>query len=431
MTISNRRTSVAHLALALIAAMSARSALPAEPPAKPPTVTITSPGDGNVSLFINETLDMAAKIENAKPLPDKSKTLYNYAGTSQIPANYTIQWTCTAGSYLESYSPTTTFMNVSDIDAPKIEISFNAAAVELRTGPPATPASKPVATATAPTAPKADQKPRLPYPASTFLPDELSAEIKATMDAPDRDGRVQRLRAALAQRVDDPLAIVLEFNIATQLGQNPDPGHHQEARPLEALVVLEHIVGHYDHKVYYTPETSGETCSPRFMVPRAAIMAASIDNGLVHDAPAAKAYAFAAMDSLDWTFQKRTADWTNTPRPDPMPAPFNGGTEEAKYQSRVAGWEKRKVDAAAGRAIGPYEKELAQAAVRQYGLSFGPQTPEEVIPVMRAAHRAATTAPRLPPPHRNISTSAKRSPRSRHKFLPPRRRAASLTSGST
>ena len=197
----------------------------------------------------------------------------------------------------------------------------------------------------------------------------------------------------MAQRAADPWSIILAFDIATLLGQNPDPDHHQPVHPHESLAVLKYIVQHYDHKIYYNPEPAGETCSPSLMVPRAAIMAASIDTGLMHDLPAARAYATIALDDLDWTFRTRSHDWANAPRPLPPLSPFDDRTEPAKYRSRVAAWEKAQRDAAAGLAIGPYEKQLAEAAVRQYGLSYGPQPPAQVIPIMQ---RLVDRYPRSP-----------------------------------
>jgi hypothetical protein len=93
------------------------------------------------------------------------------------------------------------------------------------------------------------------------------------------------------------------------------------------------------------------------------------------------AYATIALDDLEWIFRTRSHDWANAPRP--LPRGFDEPNEKAKYESRVNAWEKEKRDAAAGLAIGPYEKELAEAAVRQYGLGYGPQRPEDIAPVMR------------------------------------------------
>ena len=347
-------------------------------------VTITAPADDQTSLFINQTAEMAVRVENGVPAgKPPGGAIYNYAGKSVVPPNYTIAWTASMGSFMESYAPTTTFMNVSDIDGGVDNLLWWASAVEETAARPAIPASQPAPAATGPARPEVQPKPPLGNPGAMFIPDELQKEIAAALGAPDRDARVARLRIALAQRAGDPWAIVLEFDIATLLGQNPDPDHHQEVHPEESLAVLRRIVEHYDHKVYYNSRAIGETCSPRFMVPRAAIIAASFDNGLLHDFPDARAYALTAMDDLDWTFRKRTQDWAEAPRPAPLGPMEQTPTEEAKYNSRVAGWEKDKRDAAAGLAIGPYEKELAEAAVRQYGLSYGPQRPDEVAPIMQ------------------------------------------------
>ncbi len=44
------------------------------------------------------------------------------------------------------------------------------------------------------------------------------------------------------------------------------------------------------------------------MVPAAAILAASIYNGYLHDPKMARQHTTLAMEDLDWTFRKRTQD---------------------------------------------------------------------------------------------------------------------------
>jgi hypothetical protein len=154
-------------------------------------------------------------------------------------------------------------------------------------------------------------------------------------------------------------------------------------RPEEALALWREIVGHYDHRAYYLPESIGESCAPEFMVPRAAILAASTYIGLLGDGEQGRAYAIVALDQLAWTFRARTAAWATMPRPEPSPLDWRGETEQSIMKVRIAAWEETQRKAAAGEAVGSYEKELAAAAVRQYGLSFGRQRPADVLKVMQ------------------------------------------------
>ncbi len=308
----------------------------------------------------------------------KGASLYNYAGGSVAPPGYTVAWTASIGSFAESYAPTTTFLNVSNIEGPTQDLTFWAEAVRNE-GPGSVLAHSPLR----PIKLNFPSKSVNGRPQASATLDDIKSDLAAAMRAPDRDARVERLRAALARRAGDPLAIVLEFNIAVLLGQNPDPNHHQGVHPEQSLAVLQHIVQHYDHKAYYQANAVGEACSPSLMVPRAAIMAASIYNGYLHDGSQARADTIIAMEALDWTFRQRTKDWANAPQPAP-PFAFNDTLiEQAKYKSCVAQWEKEKRLAAAGQAIGPYEMAMAEAAVRQYGLSYGPQRPEQVAPIMK------------------------------------------------
>jgi hypothetical protein len=352
------------------------------------TVKWTLPADDNFQWYINGTAEMAVDIENGKPAK-AGGAVYNFAGKSKVPSNYTVEWTSNIGGFLETYAPTTSFIDFGIMEDLTVDLNLLATAVEIVPTAPATqPATKP---ATAPAAPEVPQKPLLPR--GMFLPDELHKELALIYGIPDRDGRVKLLRDILAQRAKDPLAIVLELQIATLLGQNPDPKHHQEVEPEESLAVLRHICATYNHKDYYQPDPAGETCSPELMVPRAAIMAASVYGGLLQDRDRAKNYATVALDDLFWTYIQRTRDWLNAPAPAPLRPEFGGPMEEAKFQSRVAGWQERKRKAAAGEAIGPYEKELAEAAVRQYGLSFGPQSPAQVVPIMQQLIDRYPTSP--------------------------------------
>ncbi len=119
----------------------------------------------------------------------------------------------------------------------------------------------------------------------------------------------------MALRPGDPQNIGLEFKIGTMVAQNPDPAHGQPVRPLDALPVFEGIVARYDHKVYYQEEPVGGGDSPELMVPRAAVLAASIRTGALHDEIKAREYLMVAMKDLQWTYEKRKNDWLSAPKP--------------------------------------------------------------------------------------------------------------------
>jgi hypothetical protein len=205
---------------------------------------------------------------------------------------------------------------------------------------------------------------RPPEPATQ--PATFETELAAAKSATDRDGRVAHLRRALALRPGDADNLNIEFEIGILLGQR-DP-----VRQHDSLDAFERIVQRYDHANYYHAEPENSAVLPAMKVPRAAILAASILNGAAGDDQAARKYAVVAMKDMQWTFERRRADWQNEPRP--TSRPFDeGALEQAKLKNRIAYWEKRKTQAARGdiRLLGPYGEILAEAAVRQYFFSAG------------------------------------------------------------
>lgn len=345
-------------------------------------VTITMPAEENKHLFINETMAVAARVVVAGA---REEGIYTYGGFSEVPSTHTVAWRATRGSFAESYAPTTTFINISDFpDGGKLEggLVFTASAVALKERAAAQPGPILVAGGGRPAAEGGGTAGDARF---GFVPREVRALLMAAAAAPDRDGQVARLREAIKGRPADGWNLVLEFQAATLLGQNTggQAGGEGGVRPEEALTLWREIVGRYDHRAYYVGESIGESCAPEFMVPRSAILAASTCTGLLGDREQGRAYAIVALDQLSWTFRTRTADWSNAPHPE-APAPGWGGEmEEAKLKGRIAAWEEKRRQAAAGEALGAYEEELAAAAVRQYGLSFGKQRPAEVLKVMQ------------------------------------------------
>ncbi len=209
--------------------------------------------------------------------------------------------------------------------------------------------------------------------------DVFQPELDQADAAPDRDGKVEHLWRAISLRPGDPRNIVLEFQIAIMLGQNPDPTHGQPVRLKDSLEVLEGIVRKYRHEDYYNPEPFGVISGPAFMVPRAAILAASTILALSGDKEEARRYLRLAMTQLQWTFDRWRRDWLSAPNPATQPAPWELSTsEKSKLDGRVRRWEELRDKAARGDVVGSFEDILVRSAVRQYGLSFGRQKPEDV-----------------------------------------------------
>lgn len=200
----------------------------------------------------------------------------------------------------------------------------------------------------------------------------FEGEVAASKAASDRDEKVEHLRRAVALRPGDQANLVYEFEMGVLLSQHTPTRYH------EAMEVFVGIVERYDPRAYYRIEPEDSFSSPQPMIPQAAIHAAA----LVSDRQKGREYALTALRDLNWTFQKRKADWQNAPKPTGSPL-FGGSREQQKLQSRVTYWEQRKAQAAAGSItlLGPYGKVLIDAALRQYIGSYG-STPPDMPKIM-------------------------------------------------
>ena len=233
-------------------------------------------------------------------------------------------------------------------------------------------------------------------PATTRQTRSVPSELAAARSDKDRDSKIGHLRAAIDLNPDDPKNIVIEFQIATLLSQNPDLPHNKGVQLDKALQVCERIVTKYDHKHYYQASWPNSLDSPEFMVPRAAVLAASIligsDSG---QADRARGYLAKAMDAIQWTQNTRKHDWETAPDPEKstsnriIDSPF----QDDKIRSQLEQWKQRKADAAAGKVLSPMELSVVDAAVRQYGLSYGAQHPNEVAGVMNRIIREYPDSP--------------------------------------
>lgn len=205
----------------------------------------------------------------------------------------------------------------------------------------------------------------------------FNEELELAEKAPDRDSRVEHLRRALSYRPNHPDNLRIEYRMATMLHQNTDRAHNQGVRWEDALPIYEGIVERYDHMDYYLPIGVDVGTSPQHYVVSAAILAGGIHMYRRRDLRNAREYFFKAMEFLNMTFERRKKQMANAPPP--QLTPFEEGPRgKQKLEWRMAEWAKHREDAAAGNVFAPRELRHAEAAVREYGTSFGLQKATEV-----------------------------------------------------
>jgi hypothetical protein len=209
----------------------------------------------------------------------------------------------------------------------------------------------------------------------------FQAEMRLAGSAADRDSRVEHWKKALSYRPDDPDNIVIEYKIAVALSQVTDPAHGQGLRRVEGLVFFKRIADGYDHMRYYSPEPSDSIDSPQFMVPRAAVHAASILWGQRGTSEDARKYLKVAMKDIGATYRKRIDDWSHEPPPRIEDSEELGGKEKA--EAALALWNRRQEAAKRGDVLSSQEIVVAKEAVRQFGYTYGRQRPYEVGGPMR------------------------------------------------
>jgi hypothetical protein len=353
------------------------------------TVAITSPNP-ITPLYINQQQAYSAVATCKDQFSDDGGVTWQDVGADTSSPVPTIVWSAAWGTFL-TYCGGSTIYQAPDgslVDSEMFD-SITASAVTVGNdiyGAPPTIQPEPM--------PAPDDA--LPHPGATSQPAtspvDFAAELSAARAALDRDGRVAHLRRALALRPGNPLNIQIEFRIGNMLCFNPDTMHHEPVRPMEALGIFEGIMSRYDHKTYYEPNPAGASDDPQLMVPRSAILAASIlllprphattqpDDGLN-----VKTYLESAMADLQWTYSHRREDWLKAPKPIDLPP----GVEPSIgwYARRVALWEYRKNEATAGNAkevLGVDGMTLIATAVRLYGTAVVGQHPEKLPSAMKA-----------------------------------------------
>jgi hypothetical protein len=154
--------------------------------------------------------------------------------------------------------------------------------------------------------------------------------------------------------------------------------------------MFEGIVQRYSHMRYHRTDLQNVPFAPQVLVPWAAVMAAHGE----HDYLRARVLFHKTMLCLSQTYSKRQEEWASAPRPPEPQGPFDQGQlEESKWRARVASWEERRRQAAAGDLFSETELRLAEEAVRKFALSHAL---EEDGAITRALQRVVSDFPSTP-----------------------------------
>ncbi|MBN2589481.1 MAG: hypothetical protein JXA96_06445 [Sedimentisphaerales bacterium] len=210
-------------------------------------------------------------------------------------------------------------------------------------------------------------------PEQVQVVENFNAEIKLASEAPDRNSEIEHLQKALEYRPDDPDNIRIEFEIAIAMSQHWDPENPQPMRREESVEYYKRILNNYNHMDYYSIDGINSSSCRQFIIPQASIHLAGLQRGLYGDNESARKTLKISMQCMVQTYEKRKYDWLNANQPKDvkLEGRFGGPVERAKWESRMSMWETRKKKAEAGDVFSKLEMEIAKAAVRQYGLTFG------------------------------------------------------------
>lgn len=203
---------------------------------------------------------------------------------------------------------------------------------------------------------------------------ELS-EARRDYEARDFYSTIEHIQKAISYRPEHPDNIKLEYKMGVIYAQRENREKGQFPKRNDALKTFVEITEKYKHLDYYSndPMESDSIENNQMMVPRAAIHAASLTIGLERDHSQARAYAEKALDCINETFQKRKADWLSAPAPqEPTEITLQIMPRlERVWKGKLNSWNERKEKALQGEVLGQFETKYAEAAVRQYGYSFG------------------------------------------------------------
>ncbi len=197
------------------------------------------------------------------------------------------------------------------------------------------------------------------------------ADCGAPVEMQNRDLVVEHYARALSYRPEHPDNIVIEYRIGVLLSQRQDPGKAMVWRREEALEYFERVMSNYKHEDYYSVEPMDTLWSPQIMVPRAAILAGSIELHYAKDTGKAQDYYYQAIDALAYTYERRREDWLKDPEP-PERGIGWGPREESSWRRALEMWAERKEAAERGDIFGEnsHEMAVAKASVEGYASAY-------------------------------------------------------------
>ena len=169
-----------------------------------------------------------------------------------------------------------------------------------------------------------------------------------------------------------------EFQLGLLLAESSNDSLYDISNAQQAIAVFDGILSKYNYRAYYTVEPADTMGSKELLIPRAAVVAASIASGKLNDGTKARQYTAVALAALKWIAGRRKADWLDAPPP--IRSPFD---RDDKFAAKIALWKNHQKLAKEGNVLGPSEMVMVKASVRQFGLSYGPQHPADVAPIMQ------------------------------------------------
>ena len=197
------------------------------------------------------------------------------------------------------------------------------------------------------------------------------ADCGAPVEMQNRDLVVEHYARALSYRPEHPENIVIEYRIGVLLSQRQDPGKPMVWRREEALEYFERVMSNYKHEDYYSVEPMDTLWSPQIMVPRAAVLAGSIELRYARDTEKAQDYYYQAIDALAYTYERRREDWLKGPEPPERGIDW-GPREELNWRRTLEMWAERKEAAERGDIFGEnsHEMAVAKASVEGYTSAY-------------------------------------------------------------
>jgi len=223
--------------------------------------------------------------------------------------------------------------------------------------------------------------------------DAFDSEIGLANNAFNRSDRLKHLQNALLLRPGHPENIAVEYRIAIVLAQHGDIDNRVRPQPDEAIPWFQGIIEKYNHIDYYESSASTGTWDSQFMVPRAKVQLASLYLNKPGAGPLSRDLLFDAMEDIEITFNQRKEDWLAAPEP-------KLGFSESTGDSN------RRIAASEGLVFHEVEVQVIEAAVRQYGFTYGRQQSWEVEETMLAIINRFPDTPMATIARRHIDRAA-------------------------